>query len=432
MTSDVASTPLVILRSGVSRSEALRLEGRKMANPARPLLALASLSLLFFTITAASFTALGVVLPEMVTALHWNWSEAGLGYSVLGVACGLASLAPALAIRRIGVRAALFLGGVLMAVGLHGFSIAETIPRYLLSAAALGVGFALLATIPATYVLSRLFKHLSAAFGAYFTAGGLGAAAGPLLYQAAKAAGLDWRGYWLVLAIATVVTASLAAAVAAVPPEEAGSGTDAREDADGWTVRSALRAPAFWIITLAYTAYLLCETSVTSLSVAHLTGRGIAPAVAGGMLSLQALLNAAGRAGGGALGERIRPRTLVLSALALTAVGIAALALARGYPLMIVYVLGVGVGYGVSYLATTVLLLETFGRKPYLELFSIMCLVSTLAAAGPFVGGALKDRTGGFEGAFWLFAAVAAVALVGVALMPSSSGERSEARGPSR
>ena len=70
----------------------------------RPYLALSALSLLFFVITAGSFTSLGVVLPEMVVQLHWDWSQAGLGYTVLGVACGLASLAPALVIRRLGVR----------------------------------------------------------------------------------------------------------------------------------------------------------------------------------------------------------------------------------------------------------------------------------------------------------------------------------------
>lgn len=383
----------------------------------RPYLALAALSLLFFVITAGSFTSLGVVLPEMVAALHWDWSQAGLGYTVLGVACGLASLAPALVIRRLGVRPALFLGGVLMAAGLMGFSTATTTARYLLGAAALGVGFALLATIPATYVLSKLFKHLSAAFGAYFTIGGLGAAAGPWLYTLAKAAHLDWRGYWAVLAIVTVASASLAAALCNVPPDDPAPTPDAQEAAEGWSVAEALKTPNFWIITAAYTAYLLCETSVNGLSVAHLTGRGIAPAVAAGMLSLQALINAAGRAASGALGERMKPRTLVIAALALTAAGIAALALARGYPLMIVYVLGVGLGYGVSYLAATVLLLDTFGRRKNLELFSLMCLVSTLAAAGPWIGGALKDHTGGFEGAFWLFAAVAAAALVAVVLM---------------
>ena len=124
------------------------------------------------------------------------------------------------------------------------------------------------------------------------------------------------------------------------------------------------------------------------------------------MLSLQALVNAMARAGGGVLGERVEPRRLVIGALALTAIGIAALAAARSYPLMLTYVLGVGIGYGVSYLATILLLLNYFGRRRNLELFSIMCLVSTLAAGGPWLAGFMRDRFGGFEGAFWLFAGV--------------------------
>ena len=43
--------------------------------------ALAALSLLFFILTAGTFTSLGVVLPDMVAALHWDWSRAGLGYT---------------------------------------------------------------------------------------------------------------------------------------------------------------------------------------------------------------------------------------------------------------------------------------------------------------------------------------------------------------
>jgi len=383
----------------------------------RPYLVLGALSLLFFVITAGSFTALGVVLPQMVADLHWSWKQAGLGYTVLGVACGLASLAPTFVIRKLGVRPSLFLGGVLMAAGVMGCAHAVTTARYLLGAAALGVGFALLATIPATYVLSRLFKHLSAAFGVYFTIGGLGAAAGPLFYNLARTVGLDWRGYWTALAVVTLAAASFAAAISGGEVKQTIPGPDSLEAAQGWGVAEALRTSNFWIITAAYTAYLLCETSVNSLSVAHLTGRGVAPDIAAGMLSLQALVNVFGRAASGALGERIKPRALVIAALLSTVVGIAALALARGYALMLIYVAGVGVGYGVSYLASTVLLLDTFGRRKNLELFSLMCLISTLAAAGPWIGGALKDRTGGFEGAFWLFAAVAAAAMVAVVLM---------------
>lgn len=380
----------------------------------RAKLALAALSLLFFILTAGTFTSLGVVLPDMVAALHWDWSRAGLGYTVLGVACGLASYAPTLVIRHLGVRTTLGLGGIVMAAGFLSLRACQSTELYYVGAVLLGVGFALAATIPATFVLARSFTHSSTAFGIYFTAGGLGAAAGPLFYTAAKALGMDWRGYWTALAFVTLGAALLAAALSpSVGAPEAPAAPSAHE---GWSVKDALKTPQFWAITFAYTAYLLCETSVTGLSVPHLIQRGIAPAVAGGMLSLQALINAAARAGGGVLGERIGPRNLVIAALGLTATGIAALALARGYPLMLVYVLGVGIGYGVSYLATTVLLLNTFGRRRNLELFSIMCLVSTLAAAGPWIGGAMRDHFGGFEGAFGLFAAVALAALIGVAL----------------
>jgi MFS family permease len=107
----------------------------------------------------------------------------------------------------------------------------------------------------------------------------------------------------------------------------------------------------------------------------------------------------------------------VIFALAAVAAGITALTLARGYPLMLTYAVGVGVGYGLSSLAATLLLLNYFGRGRNLELFSLMCLFSTLAAAGPWLAGAARDRLGGFEPAFWLFAALAGLVLLLVAAM---------------
>ena len=72
--------------------------------------ALAALSALFFLITAGTFTSLGVVLPDMVKALKWDWTGAGLGFTLLGLATGLASYAPTVVIRRLGVRATLLAG----------------------------------------------------------------------------------------------------------------------------------------------------------------------------------------------------------------------------------------------------------------------------------------------------------------------------------
>ena len=377
------------------------------------------LSLLFFQITAATFTSLGVVLPAMVGELKWSWGDAGLGFTVLAVACGLASLAPTVVIRALGVRATLLGGGVVLGAGLLMFARAHAVGGYFAGAALAGAGFALAAIIPGAYILARAFGRPAFALGLYFTAGGLGGAAGPLLGRL----GLEhaWRGYWLVMAVAALALAALAAATIDPLWERAGGGTDPRgaspgED-EGWSVRDALRAPQFWIICAAYTAYLLCGVTVNYASVQQLNERGLGAGLAAAFLAADNLLNAGARLAGGALADRVSPRLLVAAALACLIGGMAALALAHGPALASLYVLGVGVGYGLSYLATAVLLLAYFGRRRNLELFSAMCLVSTLAAVGPWLAGVSHDRLGGFAPALWAFAAVAGCALVAVLLM---------------
>ena len=59
--------------------------------------------------------AMFVVLPAMVQELHWNWGEAGTGFSLLGVFCGITSTIPAMLIRRVGVRATLAAGAIVWA-----------------------------------------------------------------------------------------------------------------------------------------------------------------------------------------------------------------------------------------------------------------------------------------------------------------------------
>ncbi len=404
----------------------------------RASLTLGALSLLFFMVTAGTFSSLGVVLPDMVKALGWSWTQAGLGFTILAVVCGLASYAPTLVIRTLGVRATLILGGIVMAAGFACLYAAHGVQLYYVGAGLEGLGFALTAIIPGAYVLARSFRRVSAALGVYFTVGGLGGVAGPWLYFLVRAASGDWRAYWLVLAVACVVLGPLAALSVRDLGEDAAlpSSVEATAEpkppiyrsAHDWTVRQALATWQFWVIVAAYTANLLCEVTVNSVSVAHLTGRGVAADVAGAVLSLQALVSVVARGVGGGLGERIDPRTLTTVALGLLALGVGELALSHGGFSMITYAAAVGAGYGLNYLAATVLLLNYFGRGKNLELFSTMCLISTVAAVGPLLAGRIKDISGDFGPAFWAIAAVTAVTLVAVAAMrPPQPPKRPEA-----
>jgi cyanate permease len=68
----------------------------------------------------------------------------------------------------------------------------------------------------------------------------------------------------------------------------------------------------------------------------------------------------------------------------------------QGMLMMGVYTLGVGIGFGLTFIASTMMLLQYFGRRANLELYSIMCLLSTTAALGPAFGGWMRDKLGDF------------------------------------
>jgi MFS family permease len=390
-----------------------------------PWVTFTALSALFFLVSAATFSSLGVVLPAMVRELHTNWTQAGLGYTLLGVACGLSSVLAAMCVRRLGVRGTLLCGTALLIAGFGSLAITGSVWLYLTGTVLLGVAFSLAATVPGTHVLTGLFKRQSTVIGAYFTIGALGGVAGPLLYVLI-APEYGWRAYWWVFVVASAATGLLA--VASIPdhlnrstpdlahPEPVGP-AELIGGLKDWTVRHALVTSQFYVIVGAYTMYLLINTTAHGFAVQHLVEHGVSANAAAGMLSLEALIGAGVAVVGGMVGEKVSPRILLMVALVALIAGMTGLAEAYGFALMLVYAIGVGVGFGLSFVASTMLLLRYFGRQPYLELYSIMCLLSTAAAIGPAVGGWAHDTLGSFAVVFHLCSFAAFVMLVATIFM---------------
>ena len=397
-------------------------------------LLVAAFSGVLFLITAGTYNALGVVLPAMVKEEGWNWTEAGFGFTLLGAATGASSFLPEILIRRAGVRATLVFGSVVMALGFLALAETRGVALYFIGAALCGVGYQMMALIPGTHVLAALFKHRALPFGIYFTSAALGGVAGPFVVFAVMHVSHDhWRVFWLVQMAVTIAAGALCAAVVgdAASLAKASAQTDAalaEETAEhpnprvwrtpvDWTVRATLATPQFYVLLACYFGHLLIGVTVASVSVAHLTQRGVSATVAGTMLAIEALMQMAGRTIGGFVGDRIDPRWLLIVALFGLIVGASALSVASDYPMMLLYAVGSGVGFGLTLLATTVLLLNYYGRKHNLEIFSLTCLIGAVSALGPTVAGAIRDATGGFSIAFQLFAGVIAVILVAVVLM---------------
>lgn len=384
----------------------------------RAWLTLALMSALFFVITAATFTSLGVVLPAMVTELNWSWTEAGTGFGLLGIFCGITSTVPAVLIRRFGVRACLLAGAGVMAAAFLCFAWAESAIPYFIGASLAGLGFTLLATVPGTYLLARLFAQPSFAFGLYFTIGGLGGVAGPLLYFAVMGVTGHWRTYWLVAGAIVVLTGLVAALLVDSQTDLARAHeSDPEISTESWNLRAALQTPQFWVLAAAYSAFLICGITANAVSVAHLTQVGVTAMAAGGMMSLEALLNAGARLAGGILMRFVSARLLLAVGLGFLMIGLLALGVARDLPMMLVYAAGIGIGYGLTFSASTILLLDYFGRRPYLELFATVNLVSTVGAVAPALAGLTRDQTGGFMPFFVVLAVLTGAVMLAVLMM---------------
>ncbi len=380
------------------------------------LMVLVCLCLLNFLGFAATFSALGVTLPSMVADQGWSWTVAGLGFTLLGVSSAFSSFLPALLIRRTGVRTPLVLGSFVLSGGLLTLSQVSAIPPFLLGAVLCGIGFQLIAVIPGTHVLSSMFARRSLVFGIYMTSGSLGGVAGPwIVLGTIETFDQSWRMVWIILASAVFVMGLICAAVVSKGSEthkQQQTGGAAAQEETGFDVRAALRMPQFWLICGAYLSQLLILSSVASMSVAHLSETGTVAAIAAAMLSLEAAVQVVARLFGGAIGEFVNRKTLMMIGLACLTVGVWTLSDAQGTTMLLIYALITGVGIGFTALSSTLLLLEWFGKKHNLELFSIMCTLVAFSAINALIGGAIRDATGSFTLAYQLFGSFPALILL--------------------
>lgn len=114
---------------------------QQMFGPIYPWYMLLLLGLIYFLSTATTFTSLGVVLPSMINEFNWNWAEAGLGFTILGLTCGLSSYLPTLMIRKLGLRITLLFGLAIFTLGFYYLYSTTSLFDYFSGTALLGIGF---------------------------------------------------------------------------------------------------------------------------------------------------------------------------------------------------------------------------------------------------------------------------------------------------
>jgi predicted MFS family arabinose efflux permease len=370
----------------------------------RKWLVLIAVSVVFFFISAATFMSLGVLLGPMAQDLHWSQTEAGAGYTALGLSCCLSSLLPMALAGRIGMRWTMMLGGLLLAAGFLFAAAARDLGVFLSAAILMGVGFTLTANIPGVYLLARWFPARSGrVIGAYLMCGAFGGVAGPPIAHAV-AASEGWRAWWGLLTVIAAGLSLLCVLLIRDTEAEAVSddGSPAGADPTGseWRYRDAVLTPQFAILALGMVITEACVTVVHSAAVIHFGKMGLTPAFATLMLSLQALMATSAKGASGAMSERINPRLMLAGGLGLEAVGMILLASVHSPALAIGFALAFGIGWGTAYLTITVLLINYFGPRTGSAVLSLVWLLTAFASLYPTLAGFVADRFGSFSLAF--------------------------------
>jgi MFS family permease len=348
--------------------------------------------------SATTFSTMGIVLFAMLRDLGWSETVAGGAFTTLILTCCVAHLLPVPLMARIGARWTIVSGGLVLAIGFVIAYATHAFVTFYVAAGILGVGFSLVANTPGIYLITGWFgARAPRMIGLYMMIGTLGNAIGPPVAQALVSSAGGWRFYWLAMTGTALALSALCAIVIREPPPVARE-TAASEAvaAENWRYREALVSPQFIVIALAMVATQICMITVAGVTPSHFARVGLPAGFAAQILGLQGVVGTLATAISGRLSERFDPKALLVFGLISEALALTALAYAGQSWTAYAFVPMYGIGWSVTCLAVTVLLVRYFGQKTGVAGLALIFMLAGAAAVGPAIAGAVADATGSF------------------------------------
>ena len=354
--------------------------------------------------TGTTFPSMGIPLFAMAEELHWSQTAAGGAFLALGVVCAATSLGPMMLIPRIGGRWTIVIGSLTLAAGFLLAAMTSSLMLFYVAAAIFGIAFSLIANSSGTYMIANWFGERSGRMiGVYMMIGSLGGAIIPPVAGALTASPGGWRFYWAAMSCVAALIAILCAIMIRDPPIPAVPTESKAAGAEGWGYRSFLATPQFLILAAAMVGTQFCTITVSAVAVPHFAKAGRSAEYAAQILGLQGLVGSIATGAAGWLTERHAPKLILAAGLIFEASGTVLLAFAHRLWMTYAFVPIFGIGWSVTSLAVTVLLIRCFGSRRGTAALSAIWMLAGLATAGPSIAGLMADLTGGFAAILSLF-----------------------------
>ena len=358
-----------------------------------------------------------VLLVALSREFGWSRSVVAGAFSLLVVVHGVSGPLLGWLVERFGARAVIATGGALLAASLYlGASVDAVWQLYVVVGVLTALGMSAAGWVPSVVLIREWFPaRVGTALGVVSAGIGVGIFA-LVPFAQFLIDWLGWRGALRVLAVimaawivpATLLlisdppVATLPRAAAAVPAVPARS---------HWTLHAAVRTWRFWGTGVVFFAASGSTQMLMVHQVAYLVDHGATAFVGATVVGVVGIASIAGKAGWGALSDRIGREPTYSLAFACVAASVGLLALAGTYPGSLLpygYAILIGVGYAVTAPLTPAIASDLFGGPRFARLFGVLHLTNSLGGAlGAWTAGWIFDATGSYAFALPIAAGMA-------------------------
>ena len=380
---------------------------------------------LVFVGVGVGYYGLAVFIRELEDGLGWSSTLVGSATGVYFTVSGLTSWSVGPYIDRRGPRRVMFVGVVLLGVGIMFMGQVSRPWHLFVVYSVMAVGFGCAASVGVNSIMSRWFVTRRArAMSVTFSGVSLGGVVlAPLSAWIIENYGLGTAGVTLGVLI-LVVGLPVVTKVLVWDPAQIGSEADFGKPLDvrnanlddavqlrTWTRAEAMRTVAFWAILVAYVLILTAQTGFLIQQFTFLADRFDSGSLAGFTLSVAAGGSVVARLIVGRFADHIDKRHFTFWLFCVQATAVLAITFIDNTIATWVLVLIIGFTIGNVYMMQTLLISEIFGVVSLGAVLGAISLATqTASGVGPFGVGWLRDATGGFTTPFVVTAAASYVA----------------------
>jgi nitrate/nitrite transporter NarK len=376
------------------------------------------------------YYGMGALLIPLTTEFGWTRTQLTLAFSMRSIEGGLEGPIGGMLIDKYGERKITIISTIIACVGLIAVLFVKTIWQFVFVwgfIVSLGFNLGLYDTVNSA-VAKWFHKDRSRAIGIVTIGGGLGAPViVPVMTYIIET--YSWR---VALMFVIASTALIAIPLAYFfmkdhPPEHYGmlpdgdhlnkkEGDKEEEKIDygyDFTPKEALKTKSFWMMLTAFMLNGGTLAMITIHQMAFHQSLGIDALAAAGILGLMATISLGGRFLTVTLGSRYTERQYIMLGYTLRTIGLVIFIYARTIPLIMLFALFYGVGYGITIPSQTSLRANYFGRKAYATITGYSTLFGAITnVAYPLFAAWIYDTTGSYIQAFWVVTALQAFAIV--------------------